>query len=158
MYDYNVNIRHTLFKAYAASTLVYKNLVEEMDFYVLSQNSFLHLLHFELKLGHFYGGDGGLFALVAQFATRTGLGLLEGVGGEHTEYKWDVVGHIQLGESVRYALADVVEMACFALNHTAQTYHRIKIAIFGHELGSQGEFKCTWNMLNCNVFGLSTML
>ena len=59
--------------------------------------------------------------------------------------------HLQLGNTLGHALANKVEMARLALNHTPQGNDGIHLGVFGKELRSEGQLEGARHILDLDV-------
>lgn len=77
---------------------------------------------------HAYCSLGGFRAFVAEASARAVKGILLGVDCQYSEYHGYVAVGIECGDSLRHALAYVVEMGSTAAYHASEHYHGVEHA------------------------------
>ena len=93
------------------------------------------------EIYHFYSGEGKFLPFIAYAAARAGLCLFHRVDSEQAVDDGDLALGVESGESLRGALADVVEVGRIAANYAADGYDGIYVAALGHEGGAIDEFE-----------------
>ena len=77
--------------------------------------------------------------------------LLHVVDGQHTECDRHVPLDLQLGDTLRHALANEIEMARIALDDTPERDHRVDIGIFGEKLCAERQFERPGDIFDLDV-------
>ena len=119
-----------------------------------NHNSQLSIINFKLKsleFRHLYGVYGAFVALVAEASAATVFGLLQVVSGEQTvDYGYFALG-VELGNAVGDALADVVEVRCFAADYAAEDDDGVISAVERHLVGAVDKLETAGDGLYVDV-------
>ena len=119
-----------------------------------NHNSQLSIINFKLKaleFCHLYGVYGAFVALVAEPSAATVFGLLQVVSGEQTVDYGDFALGVELGNAVGDALADVVEVRCFAADDAAENYYCVISAVERHLVGAVDKLETAGDGLYVDV-------
>ena len=91
-------------------------------------------------------------------APGTLFGLKHCFRGKDSENDWYKAVNVQLGDSLRYPLADIVEVGGVASDYTAYSDHCIYFMLFGKVCACIGKFESAGNMLYDDIVSRYTML
>lgn len=118
-------------------------------------SDFLNILP---TFNHLDGGDGTFVAFVAKHAATTFLCLFEGVAGEQPVDDWYLTHEVQVGQTLRCSLTDVVEMRCVATNDATDGNNSIHLTGIDKTCRTINQLETTGNGLDRDVLFTNTML
>lgn len=107
---------------------------------------------------HLDGGDGTFVAFVAEHSATTFLCLLECVAGEQAVDNGNLAFFIQVGQSVCYALTDVIEVWCVASNDTSDGDDNVYQTGADKAGSTIYEFKTAWDGFDVDAFLANAVL